>query len=114
MFIVPNENRIHTGELGSNDDAGNNGAFLIQYQSYTLRVIASDCMGWEHVLVSLPTRCPNWREVCFIKDLFWDAEDVVRQSHPAKSAYVNRHETTLHLWRPVGVEIPIPPKELVG
>ena len=78
MFKVPNENRIRVGELGSNDDAGNNGAFLIEYQSFTLRVIASDGKGWEHVSVSLPNRCPNWREMCFIKDLFWDAEDVVQ------------------------------------
>jgi hypothetical protein len=52
--------------------------------------------------------------MCFIKDLFWDAEDVVIQYHPAKSEYVNMHENTLHLWRPVGKEIPTPPKELVG
>jgi hypothetical protein len=38
---------------------------------------------------------------------------VVIQYHPAKGEYVNRHETTLHLWRPIGKEIP-PPKELVG
>jgi hypothetical protein len=49
MFKGPNENRIRIGELASNDDAGNNGAFLIDYQSFTLRVIASDGMGWEHV-----------------------------------------------------------------
>jgi hypothetical protein len=114
MFKTPNEYRIRGGELGSTDEIGNNGAFMIPYQSFILRVIASDGMGWEHVSVSLPNRCPNWREMCFIKDLFWDAEDVVIQYHPAKSEYVNRHETTLHLWRPVGVEIPTPPKELVG
>ena len=63
MFKVPNEYRIRAGELGSNDDAGNNGAFLIEYQSFTLRVIASDGMGWEYVSVSLPNRCPNWRDM---------------------------------------------------
>jgi hypothetical protein len=26
---------------------------------------------------SLPNRCPNWREMGFIKDIFWDGEDVV-------------------------------------
>ena len=114
MFKVPNENRIRTGELGSNDDAGNNGAFLIDYQSFALRVIASDGMGWEHVSVSLPNRTPNWREMCFIKDLYWDAEDVVIQYHPAKSQYINRHDNCLHLWRPVGQEIPTPPKESGG
>lgn len=113
MFKVPNENHINLNELGSRDEIGNNGAFLIPYQSFIPRIIASDGMGWEHVSVSLPNRCPNWREMCCIKNLFWDAEDVVIQYHPAKSAYVNRHETTLYLWRPIGKAIP-PPKELVG
>jgi len=62
---------------------------------------------------SLPNCCPNWREMCFIKDLFWDEEDVVIQYHPKKSEYVNLHNNYLHLWRPIGVEIPTP-KELVG
>jgi hypothetical protein len=93
---------------------GNNGVFWIPYQSFTLQVIASDGQGWKHVSVSLPHRCPHWREMCFSKDLFWDEEDVGIQSHPAKSEYVNLHDTCLHLWRPVGVEIPTPPKEWVG
>jgi hypothetical protein len=54
----------------------------IPYQSFNLRVIASDGKGWEHISVSLPNRCPNWREMCFIKSLFWDEEDVVIQYHP--------------------------------
>src|SRR5262245_53371563 len=114
MFNVPNENHIKVSVLGASEEIGSNSAFLIPYQSFTLRVIASDGMGWEHVSVSLPNRCPNWREMCFIKDLFWDVEDVVIQYHPAKSEYVNVHDNCLHLWRPVEVRIPIPPKELVG
>src|SRR6266446_8335631 len=108
MFKVPNQYRIRDGELGSTDEIGNNGAFLILYQSFHLRVIARDGIGWEHVSVSLPNRTPNWRERCFIKDVFWDEEDVVIQYHPKKSEYVNRHDTCLHLWRLVGQEIPTP------
>jgi hypothetical protein len=114
MFKVANEYRIRDGELGSTDGICNNGAFLIPYQSFTLRVIASDGQGWEHVLVSLPNRCPNWREMGYIKDLFWDPEDVIIQYHPAKSEYVNLHDNCLHLWAPTNSEIPTPPKELVG
>ena len=114
MCKVPNEYRIRAGELGSTEDIGNNGAFLIPYQSFMLGVIASDGQGWEHVSVSLSNRCPNWREICFIKDLFWDGEDVVIQYHPKKSEYVNRHDNCLHLWRPVGEAILTPPRELVG
>ena len=115
MCKVPNEYHIQNGELVSTDELGNNGAFLIPFQSFSLQVIASDGMGWEHVSVSLPNRCPNWREMCVIKDVFWDGEDVVMQYHPAKSAYGTLHNNCLHLWRPVFDDhIPTPPKELVG
>ena len=53
MYKVPNEYRIRDGELGSTDEIGNNGAFLIPFQSFTLKVIASNGEGWEHVAVSL-------------------------------------------------------------
>jgi len=99
MFKVPNEYRIREGELGSTEEIGNDGAFLIPYQSFNLRVIASDGKGWEHVSVSLQNRCPNWREMCFIKDVFWDAEDVVIQYHPAKSEYVNGLCRKVGFWR---------------
>ena len=70
MFKVPNENRTRNGKLASTDEISNNGAFLLPYQSFTLSVIASDGQGWERVSVSQPNCCPNWREMCFIKDLF--------------------------------------------
>jgi hypothetical protein len=76
MCTVPNEYRIRDGALGSTDEMGNNGAFLIPYQSFNLRVRASDGQGWEHVSVSLPYRTPNWREMGFIKDVVWDGDDV--------------------------------------
>jgi hypothetical protein len=46
-------------------------------------------MGWEHGSVSLLNRYPHWREMGFIKDVLWDAEDVVIPYHLAKSEYVN-------------------------
>lgn len=79
-----------------------------------MRVIASNGMGWEHVSISLKNRCPNWREMCFVKDFFWDPHEVVMQLHPAKSEYVNMHPNCLHLWRPIGIDIPTPPSILVG
>ncbi len=74
----------------------------------------TDSFGWEHVSISRGDRCPTWEEMCFIKDLFWDGEDVVMQFHPKKSEYVNLAKTCLHLWRPVGIEFPTPDKHLVG
>lgn len=77
-------------------------------------VIASDGMGWEHVSVSLPSRCPTWEEMCYIKNLFWDETDTVIQYHPPKSEYVNAHPYCLHLWRKIGYEFPLPESIMVG
>jgi len=79
-----------------------------------LTIIFSDGLGWEHVSVSTPGRCPNWVEMCFVKHLFWSVDDVVMQLHPAASEYVNNHPHCLHLWRPQGIAIPTPPRALVG
>lgn len=114
MFKVPEENRITTGHLGSDKSYGNNGLFEVPFESYVLRIIASDGEGWEHVSVSLNNRTPNWREMSFVKDLFWDETDCVMQLHPPKSEYINNHPYCLHLWRPIGKEIPIPDSLLVG
>ena len=114
MFHVPNQYRAHEGRLASDDSFGNNGLFIVPNHHGALRVIASDGMDWEHVSVSLAHRVPSWRELCEIKALFWDAEDVVMQLHPRESQYVNNHPYCLHLWRPSGGGIPEPPAILVG
>lgn len=93
---------------------GNNGAFAIKRGSTYLRVIASDGEGWDHVSVSLPTRCPTWEEMSFVKRLFFHDEECVMQLHPPASEHINCHEFCLHLWRPQGKSIPQPPGNLVG
>jgi hypothetical protein len=115
MFKVPEEYRIRNlvGSMKSSQADGNNGYFIVPFESFELAVIASDGMGWEHVSVSLQNRTPNWREMCFIKDLFWSKDDCVLQYHPAESEYVNNHEHCLHLWRPISQPVPTPPIELV-
>jgi hypothetical protein len=104
--------------MGSESSWGNNGAFIIPFDRNTIRAIASDGEGWEHVSISLnktlnKSRCPKWEEMCKIKAIFWDDEDCVIQFHPAKSEYINCHPFCLHLWRPVDVSVPIPPKWMV-
>ena len=118
-FHVPNQFRVHIrGMQMTNDQYGNNGMFWIpsrdRKQTAPLRVIASDGDEWEHVSVSLPTRCPTWEEMCRIKALFWDDEDCVMQLHPPKSDWVSNHSYCLHLWRPVEFVIPRPPEYMVG
>lgn len=70
-----------------------------------------DAEGWEHVSVSTARRNPNWREMDFVKDLFWSEDELVVQLHPAKKDWVNIHPYCLHLWR--HEHIRMPPKALV-
>lgn len=91
------------------------GLFFIPFEGRTMKVIVAPEGGdWEHVSVSLENRCPNWKEMCFLKSLFWEEEDTVVQFHPPKSDYVNNHNYCLHLWKYCKGEMPRPPSILVG
>ncbi len=129
-FHVPERARLtHHPVLGTDSTDGNNGAFIIDSpeHGWQLMLICSDSTEadiwelprWEHVSVhalkgSQHDRTPNWREMCYVKNLCWDDEDVVMQLHPRKSEYVNCHPHTLHLWRPLDATIPEPPAIFVG
>lgn len=93
----------------------NNGWFLIPFRGMTLKVIASDGLGWDHVSVSLKHRIPNYEEMEFVRRLFFrDDETVMQLSVPTKD-HVNCHPNCLHWWRPNdGREIPRPDAILVG
>lgn len=134
MFHVPETCRITegAGPYTTRPFEGQYGAFLVDSPEpgWKLLILATDGLAgdeidfdgldarWEHVSISArngsKVRTPNWKEMCHIKDLFWDEEDVVMQLHPRKSEYVNMHPHTLHLWRPLDQIIPEPPSHLVG
>ncbi len=84
------------------------------YKMGVLRIIASWGGGWEHVSVSRKDKCPSWAEMDHVKRLFWDDEETVMQLHPPRSQWVNNYPHCLHLWKPIGQEIPLPPTEMVG
>ena len=105
--------RITAGPLPSSRADGLNGAFMIPRRGITLGVIISDGLGWDHVSVSLPDRCPTWEEMCYIKNLFFQSHETVIQYHPPQRQYVNNHKYCLHLWRPQQGKIPMPPMECV-
>ena len=120
-FHVPENYRVRRGQLASHPLDGNNGFFYLRDSPFGIgfEAIASDGAGWEHVSVKAvnargDTGIPLWEEMCWIKDQFWDGEDVVIQFHPRKSEYVNNHPHVLHLWRPTSSIVPMPPHELVG
>jgi hypothetical protein len=117
MFNVPNQYRVKNGILGSDEkdkEYRYSGAFIIPINDEFFSVIASNELGWEHVSIAHPERCPTWAEMCAVKALFWDEEDCVIQYHPAKKDYVNLHPNCLHLWRPTEQQLPTPPTMLIG
>lgn len=94
------------------------GVFMVlpPYAPYNtpLKILASSGEGWEHVSVSTQKRCPNWPEMDFVKNLFWEPTECVMQLHVPREHHVNCHPYCLHLWKPIGVEIPRPDSILVG
>lgn len=104
------------------------GSFVIPHNKitdYKYVILISSVMDWEHVSITMldyrknkhgktVKRCLTWEEMCYIKDLFFKEEEAVMQLHPPKSDYVNNHPYCLHLWRPMKVEIPLPPSIMVG
>jgi hypothetical protein len=111
------DGRVRDGPYGSTAADGAMGAFLLMGPKGTLLKIISSGIDkefdWEHVSVSAEHRVPNWPEMCWVKDLFWNDDECVVQYHPPKASYKNVHPFCLHLWRPLGATIPMPPLELV-
>ena len=72
--------------------------------------------GWEHVSIAPYKRShtPTWEEMCRVKDMFFNDDEIVVQYHPAKSDYVNNVSNCLHLWRPIDEKMPAPPTIMVG
>jgi hypothetical protein len=98
------------------------GAFRLCVPGYwePLVIIANDACRdsewWEHVSASHRDRTPTWEEMVWLKDQFWNDDEVVVQFHPAKQNYVNWHSYCLHLWRPTRHKdkLSLPPPVLVG
>jgi hypothetical protein len=109
--------RLRSGRFAS-DTGDLHGLFHIMGPNgLILRIVSSGHdseFKWEHVSVSTEVRCPTWDEMCIVKESFWDDEEVVMQLHPAKRDYVNHHPHCLHLWKPLGQDIPQPDAILVG
>jgi hypothetical protein len=114
--------KLEAGRIEGDRSWGGYGKFVVQGPcGEKLLIVASaadaddvPAQGWEHVSVSTRRRCPNWVEMCFVKDLFWNAKEAVVQFHPPSSRYINNHPFCLHLWRPKNVALPLPPDNLIG
>lgn len=100
------------------DDPGDDqhGAFCIKASSGRyLYILISAGMGWDHVSVSLRDShdTPTWDEMCWVKDLLFEPEEIAIQYHPPHSRYVNIEAGCLHLWRPQTIRVPMPPLIMV-
>jgi hypothetical protein len=117
VFNVDPKNAFH---WITKPNSGPQGFFILPnpktMKGFFMICLASNGMGWEHVSISIPmeNRCPTWPEMCFVKSLFWDAEDCVIQYHPPEKEYVNNHEFCLHLWRKKDENFETPPSIMVG
>jgi hypothetical protein len=79
-----------------------------------LRIIASNCLGWDHVSVSRADRIPTWSEMEQVKRAFFEEHETAMQLHVPPADHVNYHPTCLHMWRPHGKLIPRPPAIMVA
>lgn len=108
--------RVKEGKFKSTADYGNNGMFIVPYDRKTmLSCVISDQLGWDHVSVSVikKNRCATWEEMCYVKNMFFSPNELVIQFHPPAKDYINLHNWVLHMWRPHGIKIPMPPKVFV-
>jgi hypothetical protein len=95
----------HYGDVGDETC----GVFRIPHGGREFTCIASANDGWDHVSVSLPTRCPSYPEMDFIKRRFFKDDEVAMQLHVPVKDHVNVHLYCLHLWRPHDAPVPLPP-----
>lgn len=70
--------------------------------------------GWEHVSISGQKFTPSWAEMCWVKDVFWLAEEPAFQMHPPKSEWVNNHPFCLHLWALIPGIVPVTSEVKIG
>jgi hypothetical protein len=92
------------------------GAFVVRsrIEPKALRILASNGDGWDHVSVSLVSRCPRWAEMEQVKRMFFLPDEVAMQLHVPASDHISVHPYCLHLWRPHEGAIPLPPPAMVA
>lgn len=99
------------------EKACDGGIGMIKLRSgLTASVIWSNGGGWDHVSVApfKQYKVPTWEDMCNVKDIFFHKDETVVQYHPSEENYVNNVKNCLHIWRPQNVDLPMPPKIMVG
>lgn len=109
---IKRDNRVRLVAASADPDTGGFSA-LVRVGKSHVRVIASWGGDWDHVSVSREDRIPRWEEMEAVKRIMFDPNETVMQLHPPIAQYVNDNPNVLHLWKPHGVEIPLPPRIFV-
>ena len=106
---IKNNPQVNYADPWGNGDNAYSGSLRLDGQIKQFYYIASIDNGkWEHVSVSMASSkksLPTWKDMCRIKDIFWNEDEEVHQIHPKAEQYlhgVGDLENVLHLWRPVG------------
>ena len=60
-----------------------------KFENELFFIFSTGC-GFEHLSVSTTDRCPTWGEMCYMKDIFWNDDEICMQLHPKKEEYVNK------------------------
>lgn len=96
-------------------DRKTSGCFRLKLSYRPLAAIASSGGGWDHVSVQLDhiPGLPTWWEMDELKRFFFKPEEVAMQLHVAEKDHISNRHNVLHIWRPIGFPIPLPPKEYV-
>jgi hypothetical protein len=114
MFKVPEKYRVIDGDNSTTIHNGNNGLFKLYLRGNRtnlgsmLYITATEKDSWECVEVYTPVRYPIWEELCLVRNLFWDRNDLVIQYYPREKDCSNFKKYSVCLWRPTNQLIPNP------
>jgi hypothetical protein len=123
MIKIPNEHRLteknvrskkYLGDaiksLVTDELAGSNGYFFLPKEGkpdsmyYLCRLVTAD--GWYCLAINIPTegRTPTWEEQHYVKNFFFDKDDVLASFHPGQQIYLGKsgsdNKYWVHLWMP--------------
>ena len=107
---------MHGGNCCWKDIPGYNGKYQVNYYGEIRRVYEKS-RKTKTLTPYQKKRCPDWDEMCKLKDMFFEEDECCVQYHPPKSEYVNNIPYCLHIWRPIEEytgKLPVPPSILVG
>lgn len=98
--------------FGQAGDEGN-GVFDVIVEEKPFFVIASNREGWEHVCIHGRDWCISWSAIRALKDMFFEQEDKYFLTYLEQGKHLDPPFFWLHLWRPIGAELPTLPRDFV-